>query len=120
VKPGARHLFNSGEQRSIYSNVIVATKVPIAERLHPAQKPVELTNFLVSLLTNEDDLVVDLFAGAGSTLVSAALSGRRWLGCDNDDRYPKIAEERAENAEFEHCNPLYLWVNGKLLPVGGD
>lgn len=117
VKPGSRHSFNSGERRSIYSNVLVATKVPLADRIHPAQKPVELTNFLVSLLTKEEDLVVDPYCGAGTTLVSAALCGRRWLGSDNNEKFAEIANKRAEAAEFEESNPLYLWVNGRLVPI---
>jgi site-specific DNA-methyltransferase (adenine-specific) len=119
TKPGARHSFNSGEKRSIYSNVIVATKVPADQRLHPAQKPVELTNFLVSLLSNDDDLVVDPFAGSGSTLVSAAICGRRWAGCDNDPKFPPIINRRVAHHELEahDCKPLHLWVNGRMYPV---
>src|SRR5690606_28002558 len=47
VKPGTRHYFNYGTKKSVYSNVIICSKVPVQDRLHPAQKPVELTNFLV-------------------------------------------------------------------------
>lgn len=117
IRPGARHTFNSGERRAIYSNIIVATKIPTHERVHPAQKPVELTNFLISLLTNEGDLVVDPYAGSGSTLVSAELCGRTWVGAERDENWARIAEHRAHNAEFEETNPLYLWVNGRLVPV---
>ena len=120
VKPGARHPFNAnGDARSIYSNVIVCRKVALDRREHPAQKPVELTNFLVSLLTNEGDLVVDPFAGSGSTLVSAAALGRRYIGCDLEDQYVAIAARRARNHEFEETSPLYLWINNRLVPVEG-
>lgn len=119
VKPGARHSFNSGEARSIYSNVIVAKKVPLDKRVHAAQKPVELTNFLISLLSNPHDLIVDPFAGAGSTAVSAAICGRRWVAGDQDEKWAHIIEERVANAdeEADNCNPLYLWLNNKLIPI---
>lgn len=121
AKPGLRHTFNSGDAKSIYSNVLVCDKVPVAERSHPAQKPVELTNFFVSLLTKRDDLVVDPFCGSGSTLVSAAMCGRPWLGGDTDFAYCQTAELRTKRIELEEANlrPLYLWVNCNLIPVEG-
>lgn len=119
VRPGARYTFNGTDFRSIYSNVLVATKVPRDEKVHPAQKPVELTNVLVSLLTHEEDLVIDPFCGSGSTLVSAAICGRNFLGCDLDIDNCNIANIRAMQAELEEANlkPIYLWVNGKLTEI---
>lgn len=117
IKPGARHPFNAGDARAIYSNIIVCRKVPMEKREHPAQKPVELTNFLISLLTNEGDLVVDPFAGAGTTLVSAALLDRRWVGADLDENYCRISERRCRHPEFEDTQPLHLWINNRLIMV---
>lgn len=116
VKPGARHAFNAGMVRAIYSNVLVARKVPLGDRLHPAQKPVELTNVLVSLLTNEGDTVVDPFAGAGSTLVSAASLDRVYIGAEIDADIAAIAEKRVQRVliEDEPLNPIYWWINNKL------
>lgn len=123
TKPGAKHDFNSGDARAIYSNVLVSRKIPFEQRLHPAQKPVGITNFFVSLLTHEDDLVVDPFCGSGSTLVSAELAGRPWMGCDNsvDPDYAGVAQRRARMAliEPEPIEPVYLWVNNKLIPIEG-
>lgn len=114
--PGARHTWNS-KKRSIYSNVLVCTKVNPHDRDHPAQKPVELTTFLVSLLTKEGDGVVDPFCGSGSTLVSCQVVGRDWLGIDQDKRYCGIATRRARNFEIEDEGPLKLWINGRLEEV---
>lgn len=120
-KLGGRHTFNSGTQRSIYSNVIVCSKVPLADREHPSQKPVELTNFLISLLTNEGDTVVDPFCGSGSTLVSAAMCGRPFIGGDNDYESCQLALRRVNRVELEESElrPLYLWNNGKTQEVEG-
>lgn len=120
IKPGARHSFNSGDVRSIHSNVLVARKVPVNDRLHPAQKPVELTNFLVSLLTDEGDTVVDPYCGCGTTLVSAIHCDRDWIGADIDEAAVNTARERVTNimlggAEAE--NPLHLWLNNKLIRI---
>jgi site-specific DNA-methyltransferase (adenine-specific) len=47
---------------------------------HPTQKPVEPMDWLVRTYTNNDELVVDPFAGAGSTLLACARSGRQGFG----------------------------------------
>lgn len=120
-KSGARHEFNSGIKRAIYSNVVVCTKVPVEERHHQSQKPVELTNFLVSLLTRDDDLIVDPFCGSGGTLVSAEMLGRPWIGGDVDGAMCDVAQRRASRPEFEEglLRPMYFWINGKTHEIEG-
>jgi DNA modification methylase len=61
---------------------------------HPAPFPVELPEQLITLLTYEDDLVLDPFMGSGSTIVAAARTGRRYVGYDLDPTYVEIARER--------------------------
>ena len=120
-KAGARYEFNSGIKRAIYSNVVVCDKMPLSDRQHQSQKPVELTNFLISLLTRDDDLVVDTFAGSGSTLVSAEMLGRPWIGGDVDGAMCRVAERRTSRPEFEEAllRPLHLWINGKIHEIEG-
>lgn len=65
---------------------------------HPCQFPVELVERLVLALTNEGDLVVDPFMGAGSTLVAALLSRRRSAGADIVSDYVDITRERLDAA----------------------
>jgi DNA modification methylase len=64
---------------------------------HPAPFPVELPEQLITLLTYEDDLVVDPFMGSGTTMVAAARTGRRYVGYDLDSSYVEIARERIAN-----------------------
>ena len=63
---------------------------------HPAPFPVELPEQLIWLYTFENDLVLDPFAGSGSTLVAAARNGRRFVGYDLDPTYLAIARHRVE------------------------
>lgn len=63
--------------------------MPKAERTsHPMQKPLALLQPLVRTYSNPGDLILDPFAGSGSTLVAAALEHRRAIGCEiNHDYY---------------------------------
>ena len=65
---------------------------------HPCQFPIELPERLLLGLTNRADLVVDPFAGVGTTLVAAALHGRRAAGADIVKEYVHIARRRLTEA----------------------
>jgi site-specific DNA-methyltransferase (adenine-specific) len=61
---------------------------------HPTQKPEALLERLIAASSNEGELVVDPFAGSGTTLVVADRLGRRWTGADSDPRYVALARAR--------------------------
>lgn len=67
------------------------------DKLHPTQKPVELMAHYVTNSTQPGDLVLDPFAGAGSTLIAAAESGRRFIGCEIDPAYYIASMGRLQN-----------------------
>lgn len=64
-------------------------------RLHPTEKPAAILNDLVRLAP-EDGLVLDPFAGSGSTGVAALTRGRRFIGCELSNEYAAIARDRLE------------------------
>jgi site-specific DNA-methyltransferase (adenine-specific) len=61
---------------------------------HPTQKPEALLRRLVAASSEPGDLVVDPFAGSGTTLVVADRLGRRWAGADSEPRYVALARGR--------------------------
>lgn len=63
-------------------------------RLHPTQKPVSALRPLIGAFSKRGDLVLDPFAGSGSTLVAARQLGRRFLGIEIDRQYWQAARER--------------------------
>ncbi|MBS1823159.1 MAG: site-specific DNA-methyltransferase [Acidobacteria bacterium] len=54
---------------------------------HPARFPAKLPAFFVEMLTDPDDLVVDIFAGSNTTGQVAESSRRRWLAFELDRKY---------------------------------
>ena len=61
---------------------------------HPTQKPVLLLEDLIKTFSNENDLVVDLTMGSGSTGVACKNTNRSFIGIEKDENYFKIAEQR--------------------------
>jgi hypothetical protein len=63
---------------------------------HPAMFPEKLAERHILTWTNPGDLVVDYFAGSGTTLKMARNHGRRYLGSDLSPEYVAIAEKRLD------------------------
>jgi len=57
------------------------------ERIHPQQKPVDLLRWLVRSYSRPGEIVVDPFAGSGSSLVAAKAEGRNAVGWDTSPRF---------------------------------
>jgi len=63
-------------------------------KLHPTQKPVEALLPLIRSFTLSSEVVLDPFAGSGSSCVAALQSGRNYVGIEKDEKYVKVATER--------------------------
>lgn len=61
---------------------------------HPTQKPERLIERILLASSRPGDLVVDPFIGSGTTAVVAARLGRRFLGCDLNPDYVRLAMKR--------------------------
>ena len=61
---------------------------------HATVKPLALMRYLVRLVTPPGGVVLDMFAGSGTTLVAARQEGFRFLGCDADEGHVRIAQDR--------------------------
>ncbi len=91
-----RYNINHGKE-AVCSNII---KVRINERdrgLHVAQKPLQLMELLVSLVTTEGETVLDPFMGSGTTCVAARNLGRNYIGIEINEKFAEIARRRLEN-----------------------
>jgi site-specific DNA-methyltransferase (adenine-specific) len=67
---------------------------------HPTQKPIQLMERIITIFSNENDLVLDCFAGSGSTGVAAKNLKRNFIMIEKDENYHKIILERLEQQIF--------------------
>ena len=84
--------FNLWEGKKYKSNILKYKKDYTG--YHPTQKPVLLLEDLIKTFSNENDLVVDLTMGSGSTMVACQNTNRNGIGIEMDENYFKIATDR--------------------------
>lgn len=63
---------------------------------HGCQMPEQLLGRIVRVSSNPGDVVLDPFAGSGTTLAVAKKLGRRWIGCELSEDYVRAATERLD------------------------
>jgi len=66
----------------------------IKKRLHPTQMPEALVERILRTTTKNQEVVLDIFAGCGTTCVVAGKLGRRWIGIDINPEYCEMAKKR--------------------------
>jgi len=79
-------------------NIVRFTPVRGQEKSHPNEKPVELVEHFLRLHTQPGDLVLDPFAGSGTTGVACARLGREFLGFEIDPAWTSTANARIVGA----------------------
>ena len=66
------------------------------DKVHPTQKPLPLVERVVQACSLPGDVVLDPFAGVGTTPVAAVRHGRHYIGIERDSHYAAAAEARIE------------------------
>ena len=61
---------------------------------HPTEKSVDTLKPIIEAFTKPGDVVLDPFAGSGSSLVAAALLGRQYIGIELEQKYCDLARRR--------------------------
>ena len=89
--------FNLWEGNKYKSNILKYKKD--YDGYHPTQKPILLLEDLIKTFSNENDLVVDLTMGSGSTGVACVNTNRRFTGIEMSEQYFNIAQKRIYGAD---------------------
>lgn len=85
--------FNSSYDKGIYNYPICQDK----GRFHPTQKPLALKTELIKKHSNEEDVVLDCFAGSATTAVACMDTNREFVGCEIDEKYYELAVKRIQD-----------------------
>tara|TARA_R110001606_G_scaffold2504_3_gene10958 strand:+ start:9636 stop:10550 length:915 start_codon:yes stop_codon:yes gene_type:complete len=91
---GMNSTFNLWEGKKYKSNILKYKKDYTGH--HPTQKPILLLEDLIKTFSNENDLIVDLTMGSGSTGVACKNTNRNFIGIEMDSSYYDIAKERCD------------------------
>lgn len=71
------------------------------ERLHPTQKPIGVMREIIEYMSKTDDVILDPFAGSGSTLVACYELGRKAIGIEFDPKFVDVILTRLEKLTGE-------------------
>lgn len=101
-----------GQETVLPSNVLTLPLVGV-NKGHPAVFPSELPVFFIKLLCPVNGLVVDPFAGSGTTGIAAIELKRDSLLIDNNEEYAKLAFENLRNVKKNAMAEVALLTKGK-------
>lgn len=110
---GGQHICDNADAELIWNNVLNVSRIfhhlwhgamkgseRQDPRQHPTQKPIALMRWIISKWTKPNDLILDCYAGSGSTLVAAKQLGRRYIGIEISPEYCRISEDRLRQGEL--------------------
>lgn len=89
--PTAKHLIRT--MRDELSTVVHCNK-PLADSLHPTMKPINLIEKQIRNSTREDEIVLDLFGGSGTTLLACEEMNRQCRMMEYDEHYAGVIIDR--------------------------
>lgn len=88
----SNHQFYSKNQTSVWE---IAR--PKSSKLHPTMKPLELVSKAINNSSKQDDIVLDLFGGSGSTLIACEQTNRTCYMMELDPKYCDVIRKRYQN-----------------------
>ena len=92
---GGKPTFHSQYDNGIYKYPIQGGKC----RTHPTQKNLKFFEHLIKKHSNEGDLILDCFLGAGTTAIASYNTNRNFIGCELDKEYYQKSIKWLENTK---------------------
>jgi len=97
----------------IFSNNVAKTIIhenkPLKNELHPTMKPIRMCAELIRHSTKENEIVLDLFGGSGSTLIACEQLNRKCYMMEYDPKYVDVIIKRWED-----------FTGQKAIKIGGN
>lgn len=88
--PNSKWIFNRLDEKYQRPKFVCT----IDKGLHPTQKPLKLMEDLIKIHSNEGSVILDCFAGSGTTLLAAKNLNRQFIGIEKEQSYYDICVER--------------------------
>ena len=79
------------EEHYMEPSTVLHLATECSNRNHSAVFPIELPIWFIRLFTQKGDIVLDPFAGIGTTAIAARILGRRYIGIENSEEFVKEA-----------------------------
>ena len=76
------------------------TKDEDGKNIHDTEKPIELMKTLIENSSQENEIVLDPFIGAGSVALACIDSSRQYIGFELDNTYYELGQKRLENLQL--------------------
>lgn len=135
------NFLSQNEMHNFIESPICMAPERIKDPKHPAQKPIAVLRKILTIASNEGDVVLDPFMGLGSTGVASKELGRRFIGMELNRAYFNAARQRlgedetkentmttltavavgalAINTSQSRLDPILKWAGGKEreLPI---
>ena len=105
-KEGASHLWASDRKQT----TVLEFDRPSVSKEHPTMKPVGLFDYLIKNNTKKDDIVLDLFAGSGTSIIACEQNGRIAYSMELDPKYVDVIISRLEKLTGQQAERI---ENGK-------
>jgi len=83
------------------TDIISKQRVNPGDLEHPTEKPVSLIAELIKNSSDKGDLVLDPFAGSGSTLVAAEKFGRKYIGIEIAEKFVRLSRQRLKDSKSQ-------------------
>jgi DNA modification methylase len=87
--------------------VLRSSRVHHSEKNHQTEKPVDLIESIIAVVSEKGSTVLDPFAGSGTTGVACMNTGRSFIGCEISADYCQIAERRIKAAKYTAEHALF-------------
>lgn len=95
------NFINQAEMHNFIESSICMKPERLSDPKHPTQKPVSVLKKLITIASNENNVIFDPFMGVGSTGVAAIELGRKFIGFEIAPEYFAAAEKRIKNAHMQ-------------------
>ena len=112
-----------GDTADVWAESRVCGTFKEREGWHGCQMPLAVLNRIIRCASNPGDVVLDPFNGSGTTVLSAALLGRKYVGLELNQEYVELARRRLEHAldriaeekGLKHDSPIDLQKVADLI-----